>query len=98
MCDFLCCRSVYSTRPIHRTYLSFSTSRRPDMSRTVVSADRNCYIELLNFYTDPNVWIVRKSRKFFLFKKQLKAYRFIDPEQARRFADGLKKECGKAGG
>jgi hypothetical protein len=64
-------------------------------SRTVVSSHRNCFIELLNFSMDPNVWIVRKSKKFLLFKRQVRAFRFIDQDQARTFAERMKKECGE---
>jgi len=64
-----------------------------DMSKTIVSSDRNCYIELLNFDMDPNVWFVRRFKKSFLFKKQISSDRFIDAGQARKFAERMKKDC-----
>lgn len=63
-------------------------------TRTIISSKRVCYIELLNFDMDPNAWIVRRFKKFFLFKKQISSDRFIDGVQAREFAEKMKKSCG----
>jgi len=62
-------------------------------TRTVISNDRNCYIELLNFDMDPNVWFVRRFKKSVLFKKQISSDRFIDVAQAKRFAEKMKRAC-----
>ena len=61
--------------------------------RTIISSKRDCYIELLNFDMDPNVWFVRRFKKVFLFKRQISSDRFIDGNQARAFAVRMEKEC-----
>lgn len=62
-------------------------------TRTIISSKRKCYIELLNFEMDPNVWFVRKFEKSLLFKKQISSDRFIDETQAKRFAQKMKRDC-----
>ncbi len=62
-------------------------------TRTIISSKRHCYIELLNFDMDPNVWFVRRFEKSLLLKKQISSDRFIDEMQARRFAEKMKREC-----
>jgi hypothetical protein len=63
-------------------------------TRTIISSKRDCYIELLNFDMDPNVWFVRRFTKSLLFKKQVSSDRFIDKAQAQAFAEGMKRHCG----
>ena len=60
-------------------------------TRTIISSKRKCYIELLNFDMDPNVWFVRRFEKSLLLKTQISSDRFIDEMQARKFAQNMKR-------
>ncbi len=62
-------------------------------TRTIISSKRKCYIELLNFDMDPNVWFVRRFEKSLLLKTQISSDRFIDEMQARKFAQNMKRAC-----
>ncbi len=58
---------------------------------TVISALSDCFIELIHRRANPTMWIVKRSRKRFLFKKQLSSHWFIDGGQALAFAQTMKR-------
>jgi hypothetical protein len=59
---------------------------------TTISKDRNCYIELSHYDADPGMWIVRRWKKFMWFKRRLSSNWFSDEQQARAFADEMKRK------
>jgi hypothetical protein len=61
-------------------------------NRTVISNDRDCFIELLHRDSDPGVWKVRRWKKFLFFKKRISSVWFIDGEQALAYARRMKRE------
>ncbi len=59
---------------------------------TVVSRYSDCYIEVIHYRSNPTVWIVKRSRTFLFFKRQVLNRWFIDEKQAYAFAESLKAE------
>ncbi len=59
---------------------------------TVISRNRDCYIELIHTDSDPGSWIVRRWKKYFLSRKRLSSNWFNGREQALAFADAMKNE------
>jgi hypothetical protein len=60
---------------------------------TVISKKRNCYIEVVNRPSDPSNWIVRRSKKFLIFKKRIQSDWLLDKEQAFAYAEKMLQEC-----
>lgn len=52
----------------------------------------DCFIELIHRRSSPTAWIVRRSKKNFLFRKQISSNWFVDGEQARSFAQKMKQD------
>jgi len=59
---------------------------------TVISNDRDCFIELIHRDSDSGSWIVRRYTKFMWFKKRVSSHWFNDSEQAATFAHQTKKD------
>ncbi len=59
---------------------------------TVISNDRDCFIELIHRKSDSGTWIVRRWKKSLLLKKRVSSDWFIDGEQALAFAQRMKQE------
>ncbi len=57
----------------------------------VVSTIPGCFIELIQRKSNPGMWIVRRSWKRFLFKKQVSSHWFIDGQQALAYAQTMKQ-------
>ena len=65
----------------------------PDTQTTVISDTPDNFIELINYSLDPNMWIVRRSKKKFLFfKKRLSSDWFNKKDDAEKYAEKLKNE------
>ncbi|MGB2869449.1 MAG: hypothetical protein WBD36_13420 [Bacteroidota bacterium] len=62
---------------------------------TIISNDRNSFIELIHRHSDPGVWIVRRWKKTLFFKKRLSSDWFEDGHQAIAFAHELKRGKGR---
>jgi hypothetical protein len=62
---------------------------------TVISNDREHFVELTHHDSDPAVWIVRRSRKFMWFKKRISSDWFYDKQQALVFANEAQAERDK---
>jgi len=60
-------------------------------NRTVISNDRDCFIELLHRDSDPGVWKVRRWKKFLWFKKRISSDWFTDRQQALAFVNEMKR-------
>ena len=58
----------------------------------VISNTPDCFIELIHRRSSPTAWIVRRSKKNFLFKKRISSNWFVDAEQARSFAQKMKQD------
>ncbi|HEX2787932.1 MAG TPA: hypothetical protein VHP32_08505 [Ignavibacteria bacterium] len=56
---------------------------------TVISNNSDNYVELINYDTDPNMWIVRVSKKILFFKKQKYAKWFNSEKTARAYAESI---------
>jgi hypothetical protein len=59
---------------------------------TVISNEADCFIELIHRASNPTVWIVRRSKKVFWFKKQISSGWFTDGRQALLFARKMKRD------
>lgn len=57
---------------------------------TVISNTRECFIELIHRDSDAGLWIVRRWRKSFWFKKRISSDWFNDERQAIVFACEMK--------
>jgi hypothetical protein len=60
-------------------------------SLTVLSNDRDCYITLMHHETDPAMWAVRRWQKILWFKKRISSNWFTGKEQAKTFAEDMKR-------
>jgi hypothetical protein len=56
---------------------------------TVISNNSDNYVELINHDTDPNMWIVRVSKKILFFKKQKYAKWFLNKKDALAYAESI---------
>jgi hypothetical protein len=57
----------------------------------VISDSSDNYIEIINHDIDPNMWIVKRSKKIFLFfKKIISSTWFNKKDDALRYAEDLK--------
>lgn len=59
-------------------------------NHTVISNNSDNYVELINYDTDPNMWIVRVSKKILFFKKEKYAKWFLSQKDARAYAESIK--------
>ena len=59
---------------------------------TVLSNERNCFIELTHSSYDPGSWIVRRWKKILWFKKRISSDWFTDKQQALDFANAMKQK------
>jgi hypothetical protein len=57
---------------------------------TVISKNSDNYVELINYDTDPNMWIVKVSKKILFFKKEKYAKWFNNEKIARAYAETIK--------
>lgn len=57
---------------------------------TVISNDRDFFIDLIHRDSDPGSWIVRHSRTILWFKKRISTDWFNDEQQAITFAYEMK--------
>ena len=57
-----------------------------------ISKAADCFIELIHHDSNPTVWIVRRSKKNFWFKKRISSDWFIDGQQALSFAKKMKRD------
>lgn len=59
-------------------------------NHTVISNNSDNFVELINYDTDPNMWIVRVSKKILFFKKEKYAKWFNNEKTARAYAESIK--------
>ena len=57
----------------------------------IISKENGSFTELIHRDSDPGMWIVRRWKKSFLFKKLISSDWFNGREQALKFADSIKK-------
>jgi 1,2-phenylacetyl-CoA epoxidase PaaB subunit len=63
-----------------------------EKSRMVISNARDCFVEVMHRESDPSIWIVRRSKKTFWFKKRISSDWFNNRQQAFAYASEMKKE------
>lgn len=51
-------------------------------------------IDVFNLPSDPNMWVVRKYKKIFIFKKMITSKWFNDKDQALEYVEELKNSDG----
>jgi hypothetical protein len=59
---------------------------------TVISRAAGCFIELVHHESNPTVWIVRRWKNNLWIKKLLSSDWFTDEQQAKSFADRMKRD------
>ncbi|MFH0991328.1 MAG: hypothetical protein V1799_15075 [bacterium] len=68
-----------------------SVAANRQQNRTVISNIRNCIIKVLHRDADPSIWIVRRWRKIFWFKKRISSDWFTNRQQAYAYANEMKE-------
>ena len=58
---------------------------------TLISAARDCFVEITHRHSDSGSWIVRRWRKFLWFKIRVSSNWFNDEHQAIAFANEMKQ-------